>query len=61
MHLAPLFKCVSPVKIFSYCRHMTPLRHRLCMFFVLVLHEKLPLTQIRAQSAGRVLRLWKLL
>lgn len=61
MHLAPLFKWVSPVKIFSYCRHLPPLRHRLCTFSLLVLHEKLSLTQIRAQCMGHMLRLWKLL
>lgn len=61
MQLAPLLKCVSPVKIFSYSRHMPPLRHRLCMFSVLVLHEKLSLTHIRAQCTGHMLRIWKLL
>lgn len=61
MQLAPSLKCVSPVKIFSYCRHMPPLRHTLYMFSVLVLHEKLSLTQIRAQCTGHMLRIWKLL
>jgi len=61
MQLAPLLKRVSPVKIFSYSRHMPPLRHRLCMFSVLVLHEKLSLTHIRAQCMGHMLRIWKLL
>lgn len=40
---------------------MPPLRHRLCMVSVLVLHEKLSLTQIRAQRTGHMLRIWKLL
>lgn len=61
MQLAASLKCVSPVKMFSYCRQMPLLRNRLCMFSVLVLHEKLSLTQIRAQCTGHMLRIWKLL
>lgn len=55
------FVKVTLLLSFSYGRDIPPLRHRLRVLSVLVLHEKLSLTQIKAQCTGHMLRIWKLL